>query len=92
MVHVSVAGCVAPQEQKNREAVAVLQRVLRGATWTNVHSLPREDGSSLQVFETREAAGHGARWELLLGDKGKYFFRGFLEPQMADGHEKGWRH
>lgn len=68
----------------------MLQRVLRGATWSNIHTLPREDGSSLWVFETREGAGHGARWELL--PDGRYFFRGFLEPQMEDGHERGWRH
>lgn len=32
-------------------------------------------------------AGYGARW-LHNGSE----FRGFLEPQMEDGHLVGWRH
>ncbi len=35
----------------------------------------------------RTIEGYGARW-LLDGSE----FRGFLEPQMVDGHEVGWRH
>ena len=31
--------------------------------------------------------GYGARWT---SDASQ--FRGFLEPQMVDGHEVGWRH
>lgn len=38
----------------------------------------------LDVFEVRTVEGYGARWS----EEGT-FFRGFLEPQMADGHEKG---
>lgn len=40
-----------------------------------------------KVFEVRTAEGYGARW---LADGSD--FRGFLEPQMQDGHAKGWRH
>ena len=31
--------------------------------------------------------GYGVRWSL-----NDLAFRGFLEPQMVDGHEVGWRH
>lgn len=78
------------QAEKNEQALRALLRVLRDVAWSNVHLLPREEGGSLSVFETRAASGHGARWELLAD--GNYFFRGFLEPQMVDGHTKKWRH
>lgn len=42
---------------------------------------------NLQVVEMRTTEGYGARW-LLDGME----FRGFLEPQMEDGHAVGWRH
>lgn len=35
----------------------------------------------------RTLEGYGVRWQL----EG-YEFRGFLEPQMVDGHAVGWRH
>ena len=92
--------------EKNQRAVDALTRILRGATWSNVHALPAPDGSgsSLSVFETREALGHGARGELRHDDgsggggrsssssPSACVFRGFLEPQMKDGHLLKWRH
>ena len=49
--------------------------------------LERSQQHPLQVFEVRTAEGYGARW---LADGSE--FRGFLEPQMEEGHSKGWRH
>jgi hypothetical protein len=57
--------------------------LFREAVWMNLHKLPHD----LLVYEIRIAEGYGARWSA----DGK-FFRGFLEPPMEDGHEKGWRH
>ena len=41
----------------------------------------------MQVLEVRHEEGYGLRW---LSDGSE--FRGFLEPQMKDGHAVGWRH
>ena len=71
------------------------------AVWINLHRLPvcilfisihkrflliigQHD---LFILEIRIEDGYGARWEV---DGSK--FRGFLEPQMEDGHQKGWKH
>jgi hypothetical protein len=40
-----------------------------------------------EVFEARVAEGYGARWT---ADGAQ--FRGFLEPNALDGHERGWQH
>jgi len=70
--------------EKNARANRVLRTLLTGAVWINVHSLPPHH---LPVLEIRTHEGYGARWTA----DGK-FFRGFLEPHTADGHEKGWKH
>eukprot|EP00903_Cladosiphon_okamuranus_P018210 g16751.t1 len=73
------------EKDKNDRAEKAALRVLAGATWVNLHVFGGggEDG----VFEVREAAGYGARWST-----DGLVFRGFLEPHMEDGHDKGWRH
>ena len=61
--------------------------------------------TTIQLLEVRNHLGYGARWELppqppqppqpvVGGGDGRppIIFRGFLEPNMPDGHEKGWRH
>ncbi|MBY0233013.1 MAG: hypothetical protein K2W96_27340 [Gemmataceae bacterium] len=58
-------------EEKNENALGLVERILDEATWWNVfghfkHGL---------VYEAREPAGHGARW----GHHGDEFI-GFLEP------------
>lgn len=42
------------------------------------------------VYEVRQHQGYGLRWKLQDGEEWK--FRGFLEPQMQDGHSIGWIH
>lgn len=56
---------------KNAASMALIERILDGATWTNVF------GHYLHgtVFEARLPSGHGARW----GQGGAEFI-GFLEP------------
>uniref|UniRef100_K1QZP0 Uncharacterized protein n=1 Tax=Magallana gigas TaxID=29159 RepID=K1QZP0_MAGGI len=39
------------------------------------------------ILEVRQEEGYGARWT---ADGSS--FRGFLEPQMVDGHSVGWKH
>ena len=52
----------------------------------------------LWLVEVRNILGYGARWEADWSLKGcpeqpvDVVFRGFLEPQMDDGFERGWRH
>jgi len=68
---------------KNRQAEQKLEQILKDAVWANTHLLPND----IEIFELRVREGFGARWSA----DGKEF-RGFLEPLMEDGHEKGWRH
>eukprot|EP00051_Salpingoeca_urceolata_P035941 m.32086 g.32086 ORF g.32086 m.32086 type:complete len:408 (-) comp9931_c0_seq2:325-1548(-) len=70
-------------EAKNKHARHVLAKLLSDVTWLNVHLLPHD----LAVFEIRNSESYGARWS---ADGSE--FRGFLEPQMEDGHDVGWRH
>lgn len=71
------------EQAKNEQSLKILNRILNDAAWINIHSLPGE----LKVLEVRGSGGYGARWT----HDGKHF-RGFLEPQMADGHALKWRH
>jgi len=69
--------------QKNENADKVINKLLLDASWINVHQLPHD----VYVFEIRTNEGYGARWTA-----DGNFFRGFVEPMMEDGHEKGWVH
>lgn len=71
------------EKAKNEHALKIMNNILDNATWINIHWLPQE----VYVIEARVAEGYGARWT---ADAKQ--FRGFLEPQMIDGHEVGWRH
>ena len=77
-------GLVGSDREKNDKAEAALKRILAGACWLNIHFLPHE----IAVYEIRCKEGYGARWEC----RPPYNFRGFLEPQMENGHEQGWVH
>ena len=68
---------------KNSAAQELLRRLLNEAVWINIHCLPNEE----PVVEVRVSQGYGARWLIL-----KKMFRGFVEPMMEGGHEKGWKH
>ena len=50
--------------------------------WVNVHIITHSD----IIVECRVEQGYGMRWT------GDGVFRGFLEPQMEDGHAQRWRH
>jgi hypothetical protein len=73
--------------EKNINAVRVLARIVDDVMWLNVHALPHDT----LVFEMRNSMQYGARWELSR-DRRRCEFRGFLEPQLDDGHALGWRH
>lgn len=81
-------GCGGTEADKNDRAERVVLLILATATWVNLHAFGGngEEGQD-GFFEVREALGYGARWS---ADGAA--FRGFLEPHMEDGHEKGWRH
>ena len=89
----------------NEGALALFQRIVREATWRNLHWLPHQ----VLVYEIRVPEGYGMRWSRDLGgivdDDGKlregmedvgdtrpWVFRGFVEPMMPNGHEVGWKH
>ncbi|XP_064406536.1 uncharacterized protein LOC135351468 [Halichondria panicea] len=75
--------CTGGEEDKNRHALMVALKILKTATWINIHTLPHD----VRVIEVRTMEGYGVRWK---HDGSE--FRGFLEPQMTDGHTVGWRH
>ena len=60
----------------------MLRMFYEKGSWINIHGLPHE----ITIIELRVDKGYGIRWQI------DGMFRGFLEPQMEDGHEKGWRH
>jgi len=68
---------------KNRKAAEVVMKIFERAIWLNIHLLPHD----VKIFEVRLPEGYGARWS-----HDGLFFRGFLEPQMENGHEAGWMH
>ncbi|KAG6820316.1 hypothetical protein H0H93_002403 [Arthromyces matolae] len=82
----------------NDGAVALFWRIIHAATWRNLHWLPHQ----VLVYEIRVPEGYGIRWsqDKSIGTEGSeetntyqpWVFRGFLEPQMENGHELGWRH
>lgn len=71
------------EASKNDHAHKKMTEILKNATWINIHELPPD----LLIIEAREEHGYGARWTA----DGRQF-RGFLEPQMVNGHEVGWKH
>lgn len=75
--------CTGSEEAKNNHALDVLGKIFENCVWINIHVLPHD----VYVLEIRCAQGYGLRWS----HDGKTF-RGFLEPQMENGHEVGWRH
>ncbi|XP_072044441.1 uncharacterized protein [Amphiura filiformis] len=75
--------CTGSEQAKNEHATNIMKRILDHAAWINIHMLPHD----VTILEVRSPEGYGARWS----SDGK-IFRGFLEPQMADGHEIGWKH
>ena len=62
--------------QKNEDANQKLNQVLTECVWVNVHIITHSD----IIVECRVEQGYGMRWN------GDGVFRGFLEPQMEDGH------
>ncbi|CAM9645027.1 unnamed protein product [Ectocarpus sp. 12 AP-2014] len=77
--------CGGTEAEKNDRAEEVTLRLLAGARWVNLHVFG--GGGKDGVLEVREESAYGARWSA-----DGAVFRGFLEPHMKDGHEKGWRH
>ncbi|EGG18156.1 hypothetical protein DFA_06823 [Cavenderia fasciculata] len=72
-----------PEPIKNLRAEKVMVSILSDPTWINIHLLPH----NITIIEIRNYLGYGLRW-----DASGESFRGYLEPQMEDGHEKGWKH
>ncbi|CAL1548461.1 unnamed protein product [Lymnaea stagnalis] len=76
-------NCTGTEADKNKHALGLLDKILDNAVWINIHWLPHD----VFIIEARQDQGYGLRWS---ADGAS--FRGFLEPQMIDGHEVGWRH
>jgi hypothetical protein len=70
------------EEEKNQAAEKIARSIVDQAVWVNLHTLPHQE----HIVECRNDKGYGVRWTAA-GE-----FRGFLEPQMEGGHDKGWRH
>ena len=73
----------------NEKAMKLFRKAMDNVSWRNLHWLPHQ----VLVYEVRVPEGYGMRWSQNQNDEGKsWVFRGFLEPQMENGHEIGWRH
>ena len=69
----------------NARANALLDIILDNIGWYNIYYFnPTED-----LLEIRNGQGYGLRWMI---SNNRLTFRGFIEPQMEDGHSVGWRH
>jgi len=68
--------------KKNEMATVKMDEILADCVWVNIHVIVGRE----TLIEARIESGYGLRWA------GDGSFRGFLEPQMEDGHEKGWKH
>jgi hypothetical protein len=90
-----------PQEAQNEATKEILVKLLQTTVWMNLHTFGGLQENN-PVLEIRVASGYGARWT---GDWSttsimssettmplNIQFRGFLEPQMENGHESKWRH
>ena len=86
---------VARGSQANQNAAArdIIANLLHNAVWINIHTFSGTNGRP--ALEVRVVSGYGTRWVADWSDPlhpTDIEFRGFLEPQMEDGHLKGWRH
>lgn len=85
-----VTGSIA---KKNKDAEVIVHEMLKDAVWINIHIF---GGAESPVIEVRNIQGYGARWSCNWSNSPynpiEVKFRGFLEPQMLDGHERKWRH
>jgi len=82
-------------DAKNAASLRIVYKLLAQASWLNIHMLPH----NIPVMEVRTIEGFGARWVYEkhteneeLSSHWTVTFRGFVEPAMVDGHEKGWKH
>lgn len=85
--------CTGNEATKNSAAHALCTRLLNSAVWVNLHQIVH----GTRLVEVRVKEGYGARWALDIALPGSekssaIEFRGFLEPHVDGGHEKGWRH
>ncbi|KAJ3972488.1 hypothetical protein EV361DRAFT_823467 [Lentinula raphanica] len=74
----------------NERALDLFWKIYTTATWRNLHWLPH----SVLVYEIRVLEGYGMRWsqDPAVESSAPWVFRGFVEPMMENGHERGWRH
>ncbi|TDL19015.1 hypothetical protein BD410DRAFT_453445 [Rickenella mellea] len=80
-----------PVDVINAKALALFWKIMKAATWRNLHWLPHQ----ILVYEVRIKAGYGMRWSQDLSPGGGdhvWSFRGYVEPMMENGHERGWKH
>ncbi|KAI0337488.1 hypothetical protein BDW22DRAFT_870217 [Trametopsis cervina] len=81
-----------PVKLINMRAEELFWKVWRGATWRNLHWLPHR----VLVYELNMHHLHDAAigTSMIASDSESpsWIFRGFLEPQMEDGHKLRWRH
>ena len=70
------------EEERNKNAFEKLNEIINNWVWINIHGLPHD----IVIIEWRIMEGYGWRWT------SDQEFRGFIEPQITDGHVKKWRH
>jgi len=85
----SIQGGVDVQNSRTEQ---IISQLMAEAAWINCHTF----GGGTSVVEIRVLSGYGARWSadwsVDLCVPRDVQFRGYLEPQMEDGHKTKWRH
>ncbi|RHZ59944.1 hypothetical protein Glove_360g30 [Diversispora epigaea] len=100
--------CSGTEKQKNEQANQILAKIITNAAWINLHLLPHDTrvfevrtsdgyGARWEIWEPKQMQSCDDSRENNDSrdddnDKPKIIFRGFLEPQMENGHSKGWIH
>jgi len=72
-------------KQRNELAIRTLNKILDECVWFNIHTFNSKSTSI--ILEIRETKGYGGRWTLEGCE-----FRGLVEPNIDNGHQKKWVH
>ncbi|KAF9499228.1 hypothetical protein BDN71DRAFT_1442276 [Pleurotus eryngii] len=95
-----------PVKTINERALSLFHRVMDNASWRNLHWLPHQvlvyevrtpEGYGMRWSQDRGDhqsynGEDGIEGSGDVGAESPWVLRGFVEPMMEGGHEKGWRH
>ncbi|KAJ3744055.1 hypothetical protein DFH05DRAFT_1398540 [Lentinula detonsa] len=96
-----------PVSTINEKALILFWKIIATVTWRNLHWLPHsvlvyeirvKDGYGMRWSQDQSSDRSERRDQESSNDNSSskemppWVFRGFVEPMMENGHERGWRH